>query len=154
MFKNGGIEYKGEFNNYKKEGKGNLYENGNVIYKGDVVNGKEEGNGIRFMKKRGEFYQGKFENGIIKEEHGKYYSSFGLVYQDINKIEYGEVSLDDIKNNPFNKTLTKEGLTFLESMKGKYSDFVNRLRLVIPRQFSKHVELKWGTLTKRKEMSS
>ena len=35
-------------------------------------------------------------------------------------------------------------------MKGKYSDFVNRLRLVIPRQFSKHVELKWGTLTTKK----
>ena len=146
VFKNGVLEYKGTFNNYKKDGTATLYENGYVSYKGEVVNGKENGYGIKTMRRKGEFFQGEFKDGMYKEAKGKYYFMKGLVYKDVNIIN-DVISQDDIVIQPFNKTLTKEGLTFLESMKGKYSDFVNRLRLVIPRQFSKHVELKWGTLT-------
>ena len=59
-----GQYYLGEFKNGLKHGKGKLfYKNGNIEYEGDFLEGKFEGEG-KYIYENGDYYEGKFKNGL------------------------------------------------------------------------------------------
>ena len=86
-YKNGNIQYEGDFINGKFEGNGKYYyedgdyfigedknglrngkgtlyySNGNIIYEGDWVNNKQEGNG-KYIWENGDYFIGQFKNGL------------------------------------------------------------------------------------------
>ena len=72
--------YLGEILNYKKHGKGIIFDmDGNVIYEGDFVDDYYEGNG-KLVYENGDYYIGQFLKG---EKHGK-----GKEYRKNGDIKY------------------------------------------------------------------
>ena len=73
-------DYLGEFENGKKNGKGNeYYKNGNIKYEGEFVNDEYEGIG-KYYFENGEYYSGQWKNGKM---NGK-----GILYYKIGSIKY------------------------------------------------------------------
>lgn len=145
IFYDGILNYKGIFNNWNKVGQGTVYEKGHPVYKGDISFDKQSGYGIKYLKSRGEFFQGEFNNGEMKND-GKYYTREGLVYQEVSTIN-GEINKNDLYNKPYNKTLDDDAINLLDSFYDKYPDFISKLKLVIPKQYMRQYDLKWGTIT-------
>ena len=141
------IVYKGELKDWKYHGRGTLYTKGTMIYKGDFVEGKRQGYGILYETEPGKFIQGQFENDKLKDGPAKYYFKNGLVYKDIRIIN-GEISKEDYYNNPYQKTITKEGEEFINTHKSENPKFFEKLSVVPPREFSKDVVLKWKKITR------
>lgn len=142
IYKNECLEYKGIFNNWVKDVKGTMYEGGHPIYKGEIKNGKQNGFGIQFMKKRGELFQGQFNNGK-KINEGRFYSHDGLLFKEVS-ITNGEISQDDLINNPYLKTLEPEQEDLLEECYNDYPEVVDELRKIRPKIDTKKQELTWG----------
>ena len=64
----------GEYKNSLRNGKGILYyKNGNIQYEGDYVNGKSEGNG-KYIWEDGTYYIGEWKNGLFNGKGKEYYS--------------------------------------------------------------------------------
>ena len=76
-------EYKGEYLNGQKHGKGKYYKNGKLIYEGEYVNGKRHGKGKEYnysnnkLEFEGEYLNGKRWNGKAND----YYSDGKLEFE-------------------------------------------------------------------------
>ena len=79
VYKNGNY-YIGEFKNGLRHGKGiEYYKNGNIQYDGDFINDKFEGNG-KYIYEDGEYYIGEFKNGLRHGKGTQYYKNGNIKY--------------------------------------------------------------------------
>ena len=73
--------YIGQFKNGLRNGKGIVYySNGNIMYEGDFVNNLREGNG-KYIYENGEYYTGQFKNGLSHGKGTEYYSNGNIKYE-------------------------------------------------------------------------
>ena len=74
--------YIGEVRNFKKEGKGKIYDkNNNIVYDGEFVNGLFEDNGRYNHPDNDKYYIGEFKGGEANGK-GKLYNNNGLLRYD------------------------------------------------------------------------
>ena len=85
-------EYKGEYLNGKKHGKGRDYCNGRLIYEGEYLNGEKNGKGKEYYCNGRLIYEGEYENGKMHGKGKEYYSDGKLKYEGEyeNGIKHGK----------------------------------------------------------------
>ena len=76
-----GKYYIGEFKDNIPNGKGKkYYKNGNIQYEGDFINGQFEGNG-KYYYENGEYFIGKYKNGLRNGKGIKYYKNGNILFE-------------------------------------------------------------------------
>ena len=105
-----GYYYIGQFKDGLRNGKGTIYyPNGNIELEGNFINNKAEGNG-KYIWEDGEYYIGQWRNGL---SHGK-----GIEYYSNGKIKYeGEYLNDQREGN--GKYMTEDFYFIGQYKKGK-----------------------------------
>jgi len=85
-------EYKGEYLNGKKHGKGRDYCNGRLIYEGEYLNGEKNGKGKEYYSDGKLEYEGEYLNGMKHGQGKEYYSNGKLKYEGeyLNGIWHGK----------------------------------------------------------------
>ena len=131
-YKNGRIQYQGEYQYDEKEGFGKYFKKNGEYYIGQLINGKAHGKGKYYDKNKKIEYEGDFAFGKLEGKGKRYYSN-NIIYEGDfengletgigkfylhNKLLYeGKINKGKLENNE-GKTIIQDDMYYI----GEYKD--------------------------------